>query len=60
VDRRPAKYGFYRSVFTMNDHALAGCDLVIHAAVSLQVNQAFRRDVVYKPTDLIGMRSITT
>ena len=33
-----------------------GSNLVIHTTIAFQVNKTFRRNIIHKPADLIGMR----
>jgi hypothetical protein len=35
---------------------MRGCDLVVDAAIALEVYQSFRSDIIDEPADLVGMR----
>src|SRR5690606_394305 len=51
----PAKNAFYKPILGMNVHNLAGCYLVVAAAISNHVNQSVVANVIYVPRNFIGM-----
>src|SRR5579859_2984661 len=55
MDGRPAEDGRNLAFFPMDKDPHAGGYLVVHAAVALEIDQAFRVDIVDKPADLVGM-----
>src|SRR4051794_14606104 len=55
MNGRPTEYSSHRSFFPVDQYPLSRCDLVIHTAVPLQIDQPFVRDIIYKPTDLINV-----
>src|SRR5678815_1322499 len=55
MDCGPPKHCFDWSFFPMNKHSLSGGNLMIHAAVSFQINESLVCDIIYKPADFIHM-----
>src|SRR5882672_493701 len=56
MNGRPAEHGFYQPFFPVDEDPLSRRDLVIHAAVTFQIDQAFWRNIIDEPADLICMR----
>src|SRR6185437_7548432 len=55
MDGRPAEDGGHGAFFTMDENALRGSDLLVDAAVTFQVQETFRCDIVDEPADLVCM-----
>src|SRR5215217_497269 len=55
MNSRPAKYGFHRSLISMDVYSFRWCYLMIRTTITDYIDQAVGSDIIYKPRDLIGM-----